>query len=57
MGLTTLPLMRVVAALEPREPKETIFKRYTIERIFDTAGADQLAVGDLPDRPDRSPSS
>jgi Ca2+-transporting ATPase len=31
MGLTTLSLMHIVAALEAREPKETIFKRYTIE--------------------------
>jgi Ca2+-transporting ATPase len=31
MGLTTLSLMHVVAALECREPTGTIFKRYTIE--------------------------
>jgi Ca2+-transporting ATPase len=31
MGLTTLSLMHVIAALEAREPTETIFKRYTIE--------------------------
>src|SRR3954447_3112163 len=31
MGLTTLSLMHVVAALEAREPTGTIFKRYTIE--------------------------
>ena len=31
MGLTTLSLMHVAAALEAREPTETIFKRYTIE--------------------------
>jgi Ca2+-transporting ATPase len=31
MGLTTLSLMHVVAALEVREPTGTIFKRYTIE--------------------------
>ena len=30
MGLTTLSLMHVVAALECREPTGTIFKRYTI---------------------------
>ena len=30
MGLTTLSLMHIVAALEAREPTETIFKRYTI---------------------------
>jgi Ca2+-transporting ATPase len=31
MGMTTLGLMHVVAALEAREPEGTIFKRYTIE--------------------------
>ncbi|HET7513836.1 MAG TPA: cation-translocating P-type ATPase, partial [Gaiella sp.] len=31
MGLTTLSLMHVAAALEVREPTETIFRRYTIE--------------------------
>ena len=31
MGLTTLSLMHIVAALEAREPTETIFKRYTID--------------------------
>jgi Ca2+-transporting ATPase len=31
MGLTTLSLMHVVAALEAREPKGTVFARYTIE--------------------------
>jgi P-type Ca2+ transporter type 2C len=31
MGMTTLGLMHSVAALEAREPTETIFKRYTIE--------------------------
>ena len=31
MGLTTLSLMHIAAALEAREPTETIFKRYTIE--------------------------
>ena len=30
MGLTTLSLMHIVAALESREPAGTIFKRYTI---------------------------
>jgi P-type Ca2+ transporter type 2C len=30
MGLTTFSLMHVVAALEAREPTETIFSRYTI---------------------------
>ncbi len=30
MGMTTLGLMHIVAALEAREPEETIFKRYTI---------------------------
>ena len=31
MGLTTLSLMHIVAALEAREPTGTIFSRYTIE--------------------------
>jgi Ca2+-transporting ATPase len=31
MGLTTLSLMHIAAALEVREPTGTIFKRYTIE--------------------------
>jgi P-type Ca2+ transporter type 2C len=31
MGLTTLSLMHVIAALEAREPTDTIFKRYTVE--------------------------
>jgi len=31
MGMTTLGLMHIVAALEAREPGQTIFKRYTIE--------------------------
>ena len=30
MGLTTLSLMHIVAALETREPTESIFTRYTI---------------------------
>ena len=30
MGLTTLSLMHIVAALEAREPTGTIFSRYTI---------------------------
>jgi P-type Ca2+ transporter type 2C len=33
MGLTTLSLMHIVAALETREPTGTIFKRYTIENL------------------------
>ena len=41
MGLTTLSLMHVVAALESREPTETIFKRYTFEnrRFMQLIGA------------------
>jgi Ca2+-transporting ATPase len=31
MGLTTLSLMHIVAALEVREPTETIFGRYTLD--------------------------
>jgi hypothetical protein len=31
MGLTTLYPMRVAAALEAREPKGSVFARYTIE--------------------------
>jgi P-type Ca2+ transporter type 2C len=31
MGLTTLSLMHIAAALEAREPRESIFTRYTIE--------------------------
>jgi P-type Ca2+ transporter type 2C len=31
MGLTTLSLMHIVAAVEVRDPKQTIFARYTIE--------------------------
>ncbi len=31
MGLTTLSLMHIVAALEVRDPTQTIFSRYTIE--------------------------
>ena len=31
MGLTTLSLMHIAAALEAREPTETIFKRFTVE--------------------------
>ena len=31
MGLTTLSLMHIVAALEVREPTQTIFRRYTLE--------------------------
>jgi Ca2+-transporting ATPase len=41
MGLTTLSLMHIVAALEAREPTGTIFKRYTIEnrRFVQLVGA------------------
>jgi Ca2+-transporting ATPase len=41
MGLTTLALMHVAAALEAREPKGTIFARYTIEnaRFLQMIGA------------------
>jgi Ca2+-transporting ATPase len=31
MGLTTLSLMHIVAALEVREPTQSIFSRYTLE--------------------------
>jgi Ca2+-transporting ATPase len=31
MGLTTLSLMHIVAALEVREPTQTVFSRYTLE--------------------------
>jgi P-type Ca2+ transporter type 2C len=31
MGLTTLSLMHIVAALEVREPTQTIFRRYTLD--------------------------
>jgi Ca2+-transporting ATPase len=31
MGLTTLSLMHIVAAMEAREPLETVFTRYTLE--------------------------
>jgi Ca2+-transporting ATPase len=31
MGLTTLSLMHIVAALEVREPTQTVFSRYTVE--------------------------
>jgi P-type Ca2+ transporter type 2C len=31
MGLTTLSLMHIVAAMEVREPTQTIFSRYTFE--------------------------
>jgi hypothetical protein len=54
MGLTTLSLMHIVAALEAREPTGTIFSRY---RIANPAAdlrhrlADELAVRDLPARP------
>ena len=41
MGLTTLSLMHVAAAMEAREPKGTIFARYTIEnaRFLQMIGA------------------
>jgi Ca2+-transporting ATPase len=41
MGLTTLSLMHVVAALEAREPTGTVFARYTIEnaRFLQMIGA------------------
>jgi len=41
MGMTTLGLMHIVAALEAREPEETIFKRYTIanRRFVQLVGA------------------
>jgi P-type Ca2+ transporter type 2C len=41
MGMTTLGLMHIVAALESREPTGTIFKRYTIEnrRFVQLVGA------------------
>jgi Ca2+-transporting ATPase len=41
MGLTTLSLMHVVAALETREPTETIFKHYTFanRRFVQLVGA------------------
>jgi P-type Ca2+ transporter type 2C len=41
MGLTTLSLMHVAAALEAREPKGTVFARYTIEnaRFLQMIGA------------------
>jgi Ca2+-transporting ATPase len=41
MGLTTLSLMHVVAALETREPTETIFKQYTFanRRFVQLVGA------------------
>jgi Ca2+-transporting ATPase len=41
MGLTTLSLMHVVAAMEAREPKGTIFAHYTIEngRFLQMIGA------------------
>jgi Ca2+-transporting ATPase len=41
MGMTTLGLMHIVAALEAREPGQTIFKRYTLEnrRFVQLVGA------------------
>src|SRR4051794_16241692 len=46
MGLTTLSLMHVVAALEAREPTGTIFKRYTIanRRFVQLIGAALVLV-------------
>jgi P-type Ca2+ transporter type 2C len=46
MGLTTLSLMHIVAALEAREPAGTIFKRYTIEnrRFVQLIGAALVLV-------------
>ena len=45
MGLTTLSLMHIVAALEVREPTQTIFSRYTIanRRFVQLIGADARA--------------
>ena len=54
MGLTTLSLMHVIAAMEAREPAGTIFKRYTIEnRRFVQligAGGDPHLPGHRPGR-------
>jgi Ca2+-transporting ATPase len=46
MGLTTLSLMHVAAALEAREPKGTVFARYTIEnaRFLQMIGAAVLLI-------------
>ncbi len=46
MGLTTLSLMHIVAALEAREPTETIFTRYTIanRRFVQLIGAASVLV-------------
>ncbi|HET9324644.1 MAG TPA: HAD-IC family P-type ATPase [Gaiellaceae bacterium] len=44
MGLTTLSLLHIAAALEAREPGQTIFRRYTIEnrRFVQLIGAAAL---------------
>ena len=46
MGLTTLSLMHIVAAMEAREPTETIFTRYTIanRRFVQLIGAASVLV-------------
>jgi P-type Ca2+ transporter type 2C len=46
MGLTTLSLMHIVAALEAREPTESIFTRYTIvnRRLVQLIGAALVLV-------------
>jgi P-type Ca2+ transporter type 2C len=46
MGLTTLSLMHIVAALEAREPTESIFTRYTIanRRFVQLIGAASVLV-------------
>jgi P-type Ca2+ transporter type 2C len=46
MGLTTLSLMHIVAALEAREPTESIFTRYTIanRRFVQLIGAALVLV-------------
>ena len=57
MGLTTLSLMHIAAALEAREPTGTIFSRYTIanRRFVQLIGG--RARADLPrDRPVAAPA-
>src|SRR5918994_635462 len=46
MGLTTLSLMHIVAAMEAREPTETIFTRYTLanRRFVQLIGAASVLV-------------
>ena len=46
MGLTTLSLMHIIAALEAREPTESIFTRYTIanRRFVQLIGAASVLV-------------